>query len=426
MEPLQPPHIIQMRLGIIADDLTGAAELAGVAWRYGLEAEIDTAAGEQEPDGHHRDRGGTALCGERSGAGISLRPNSVKLPDVVVIDTDSRLASEAEAARRVALAGAALKCGDAGWIYKKVDSVLRGNVLAEVQAAMSAHSLSRVLLVPANPGLGRTICAGMYFVHNTPIHRTDFLNDPHHPRKSPLVLEMLGAGAQDPVHVRRVGYGISEEGVTIGEAQSREDLATWAKCVDRSVLAAGGAEFFTAVLESRGYEPDPGARAPHGSAAGRMLLISGSCCLRATTFLEHCRGVGYPVLSMPRDLEQGAIDLRPAISRWAEAAIAQFSYSSKVVLAIDRPLTREMNLAGGWGDCLVRAAELIIKAVPLDHLGVEGGATAAKLVSTMQWRRLRVVRELSPGVVTVRPEAAALEVTMKPGSYSWPEYFVQV
>ena len=93
-------------IGVIADDLTGAAEIAGIGWRHGLSAEVIL-------DGRPK-------CGA----------------DLVCIDTDSRSCSSREAAKRVASAVASLRKAGAKWIYKKVDSVLRGHVIAELEAAM--------------------------------------------------------------------------------------------------------------------------------------------------------------------------------------------------------------------------------------------------------------------------------------------------
>ena len=120
-------------IGVIADDLTGAAELAAIGWRHGLRAEV-----------------------VRSG-----RPSGTA--DLVCVDTDSRACDATEAAKRAAAAAKLLRTADAKWIYKKVDSVLRGNVTAEVEAVMKQLKLERALLLPANPSLGRTIRHGNIF-----------------------------------------------------------------------------------------------------------------------------------------------------------------------------------------------------------------------------------------------------------------------
>src|SRR5262249_7676529 len=148
-------------IGVIADDLTGAAEIGGIGLRHGLKAEV-------------------ILQGECDGEA-----------DLVCVDTDSRSCTAKEAARRAAAAARKLRKAGAVWIYKKVDSVLRGNVLAEVSAIRQALGLHAALLVPANPRFGRVIREGRYFVKGKPIDQTDFARDPEYPRRSSSVLKML-------------------------------------------------------------------------------------------------------------------------------------------------------------------------------------------------------------------------------------------
>ncbi|MCX6896431.1 MAG: four-carbon acid sugar kinase family protein, partial [Verrucomicrobia bacterium] len=181
-------------VGIIADDLTGAAELAGVAWRLGFTAEI------------HADSTGTTSA------------------EVIAIDTDSRHCDATEATRRVAAAAQHLKALGVEWIYKKVDSVLRGSVLVETEALLDVLKLNRALLVPANPGLGRVIRDGKYFIAGTPVHETDFRNDPQHPRTSAQVLEMLGRSATRSIIVCRPDQPLPAGGIVVGEAAAKEDL----------------------------------------------------------------------------------------------------------------------------------------------------------------------------------------------------------
>jgi uncharacterized protein YgbK (DUF1537 family) len=58
----------------------------------------------------------------------------------------------------------------------------------------------------------------------------------------------------------------------------------------------------------------------------------------------------------------------------------------------------------------------------LGQVYVEGGATAIALVRRMGWNRLTVLREVAPGVVTLGVGGApCLWLTVKPGSYRWPD-----
>ena len=169
-------------IGVIADDFTGAAEIGAVGLRHGLRAEVLL-------DGHPTQK-----------------------IDLVCIDTDSRSCLPDEAARRTAVAANLLASCGVDWIYKKVDSVLRGPVTAEIRAINKELGLSRALLIPANPSLGRTIQNGCYFIRGKPLHETEFARDPEYPRTSARVHDLLGATETSPIAV------CSAEDTQIGRA----------------------------------------------------------------------------------------------------------------------------------------------------------------------------------------------------------------
>jgi uncharacterized protein YgbK (DUF1537 family) len=179
---------------------------------------------------------------------VILQGECIGDADLLCLDTDSRSCRANEAARCAAAAARKLRKAGAVWIYKKVDSVLRGNVVAEVSAIGQALGFRSALLVPANPRFGRVIRDGRYFVKNKPIHQTDFARDPEYPRKSPNVLKMLGVTKAGEVSVMRLAkYGPSS-GIVLGEVSTSADVEEWASRRSEDMLLAGGAEFFEAVL----------------------------------------------------------------------------------------------------------------------------------------------------------------------------------
>ena len=128
---------------VIADDLTGAAEIGAVGLRYGLTAEVQT---EFAPESN---------------------------ADLIVIDTDTRSMPGSEAAAEVERVVGQVLQHSPELLFKKVDSVLRGPVLAELTALLRATGVPRLLLVPANPSLGRVIRDRNYYVDD--VHWTSSL-----------------------------------------------------------------------------------------------------------------------------------------------------------------------------------------------------------------------------------------------------------
>ena len=148
-------------LTIIADDITGAAEIAGIAHRYGLH---------------------TMLTVYKDGM---VWPDTDA--DILVVATDTRSMDPNGAMCVTArIAHEADRHGDI--IFHKTDSALRGHVVEEIHAIMDSTHYTQALYLPANPSKGRIISHGIYYIaapshggeHSvmTPIAETPFSFDP--------------------------------------------------------------------------------------------------------------------------------------------------------------------------------------------------------------------------------------------------------
>ena len=165
------------RIGIVADDLTGAAD-TGVAF---LADDISVV-----------------VCWpDRVGQDGWLSP----IADVLAVDTRSRAAS-AEYARGVtADVVTVFRESGAATLYKKIDSTLRGHVGVEVLAAINSwHPRSIAVVAPAFPAAGRTTIGGRQHVGGVPISERAHV---------PALLEQAGivTSHADLDHVRGPGLG---------------------------------------------------------------------------------------------------------------------------------------------------------------------------------------------------------------------------
>lgn len=383
-------------IGVIADDLTGAAELGAVGLRYGLRAEV-----------------------VRSG-----RPGGKA--ELVCVDTDSRSCLPAEAAKRAAAAAKLLRGAGARWIYKKVDSVLRGNVTAEVEAVMQQLDFNRALLLPANPSLGRVIRDGEYFVHGQPVHRTEFAHDPEYPRRSPQVLRLLA----EPEHfLLRLANGeltVPANTLLIGQTDTSERVRQWVAAREPSWLPVGGSEFFGALLQSELAGSSPLAAEAIDFAAGKQLFICGTASKSVQVLVKSARATGVPIFGLPRELMWSKSFSPGASEVISQRVVEAFGAHRRVVLCVDLPPVQSVPAARRLADHLVDIAERVLRRVPVENIFAEGGATSAELVRRMNWPRLEVRREWAPGVATLAVAGSRAQwLTIKPGSYSWPEQWTQ-
>ncbi|MEZ3501297.1 four-carbon acid sugar kinase family protein [Pantoea sp. KPR_PJ] len=191
----------------------------------------------------------------QAGARVHVLFNSERLPDAAVADvwvisTDSRAISEAEAAARTATV---IRQHDAfirqGWLFKKIDSTLRGNIGAEVRAALATSGKKRALIVPAVPRLGRITRHGKVEVNGVPLIDTEYASDPKTPVISAHVLTQLRiAGSEiDLATLRSDRFSArlaQQQGVVVIDAEQESDIAlilAAAAQLDETPLLVGAA-----------------------------------------------------------------------------------------------------------------------------------------------------------------------------------------
>lgn len=163
------------KLAIIADDFTGACD-TGVQFRkQGLKT-IVVVAIEDIGD----------VIGE---------------VDAIVVDTESRSDPPKLAYEKVRETTRALKNAGIKFLYKKIDSTLRGNIGSELDAAMDEVGAKMSIIAPAYPANGRVTVGGYQLVHGVPVARTEFANDPVNPVKESHVPSLVQSQTR-----RKVGY----------------------------------------------------------------------------------------------------------------------------------------------------------------------------------------------------------------------------
>lgn len=105
--------------------------------------------------------------------------------DVWALNMDTRALAPAEAAAQVRRCLGVVR-GRQYFLYQKIDSTIRGNVGAEIEATLSASGKSVAIVAPALPRSGRTVVAGRAYVDGIPLDRTAVSRDPRAARASQL------------------------------------------------------------------------------------------------------------------------------------------------------------------------------------------------------------------------------------------------
>lgn len=358
---------------VIADDITGAAEMAGIAFSQGQQVRLVC--------------GGSVCC-------------DIVAAQTTVIATDTRSMSEAEAVAET-LRNTSAFIHHTSAIFKKTDSALRGHVVAELSALMEATGYQRAVYLPANPSKGRIIKNGTYYINDVPIHKTDFSFDPEFPAKTSVLRERFPDAEM--------------KGIIMPDAENEDDIQkVIAKFNNGKTLFAGAADLFTALLNANHRDKPFDSSLcleNHEVSSHNTLILCGSTQSKPLD-------LSIPVAPMPRKVYDGNHD----ISLWDTSA---YIGSHSLILTI--PYTHRTGKEAAVHLRTVMAQktmELVAQHRP-DHLIIEGGATAWATLKTLGWTQFDIVGQIAPGIVQMCADNGTL-VTLKPGSYPWGNLFSEI
>ncbi|KJD34324.1 hypothetical protein PK35_00425 [Tamlana nanhaiensis] len=380
---------------VIADDLTGAAEIAGICLRHGIDV----------------------------GFGIDTIPENQG--QVNVIATDSRSCSESEAYEiHKNIAKQLLKSESSQIIFKKCDSVLRGHILAEVSAMLEVLNKNIAVLQPANPENNRYVRNGIYYVNGNKIELSGFATDPDFPAKYSTVKDILNSrNHQELKKLDHVFTGeitrINKQGLYIPDCHSVDDFSSTLELYNGSNLIGGSAPFFEAFLLKQPVFSRMKVTSRY-QFSSQYLLLSGSSHNESIKFAKALRLKNCPLVVFPKEL------LKPEVSN-ADLALFkteitnQFAKHQKVTLRVSVELIHFKNSSKILKDRLCLIVKQFLSDQKINDIFIEGGATAYDVLKKLNWNSFTPIAELALGVVRMRNDLHPEKyITIKPGSYKWP------
>lgn len=362
-------------IAVIADDFTGAAELAGISLRYRLNVELYTA-------------------------GI-VATNT----DVLIVSTDSRSLNKADALKRTEAVLKSVLQLNPSFIYKKIDSVLRGYVIYELKMQMQMMQKSKAFILPANPSLGRTISNGNYYVQGKLISETGFAADPEFPISHSSVQVIL---KDETVQVLKHTDALPSNGIVVGEAENETDVQVWAEKLDESFVLAGAGDFYTALLSKQFKQTNQ----QQHELQLPFLYVCGTAYDQSVNYIKQVDEKSRTVLYITKQvIENGAND-----EAWLQQCKNVLQQKQKAIIAFNNEAIPPDALAVDLRSIMAKAVKTVIEQNKIRELFIEGGSTATAILMELGFNHLSPVNELARGVV--RMKAGELFVTVKPGSYA--------
>ncbi|WP_291770752.1 four-carbon acid sugar kinase family protein [Castellaniella sp.] len=376
-----------MRVGIVADDLTGAADSLVQFRSQGWESHLLVA------------EDSAMTCGA--------------VPCVVSRSLDSRSLANDLAAQATAQTVSEMVRDGFDRVYVKVDSTMRGSIPGQIRGALDAWSRKAPaafsVICPAYPGMGRVIVDGKLLVKGVPLQLSPAGSDPVDPVRSSELADLVPGAklvrvAPDAngfiAELRRLGTPGS---YVVVEAQREEDMQAIARAIDFfgsevvPVGSAGLAGHLAGVWRARGQGMEPPRimrRAP-GRVVVAVTSVNEVSLRQADRLMQD-----WPAVAARRFLDPGLGD-RPVPPRWARdvAGLGE----PPVLLLQPRPGSSSGGGARASAPLVARSIATAVREFVLHGTGVSGlvlvgGDGARAVLAELGAQAVRLEGTLAEGV----------------------------
>ena len=420
-------------LGCIADDLTGATDLANNLVRAGMRVV--------------------------QSIGVPHQP-SIADVDAVVIALKSRTIPAADAVAQSLDACRWLRGQDARQIYFKVcstfDSSPQGNIGPVIEALMDELHCDFSVATPAFPDAGRTVFHGHLFVGHLLLSDTGMRNhpltpmtdanlvrflqmqlDPHRGRKVGLIdLKSVGDSANAIRHriAQLRSQGIS---IAIADAISNNDLLRLGAALSDAPLVTAASGLALGLPASWGFAPSlQSSQLP--PASGRKAIVAGSCSTATNEQVRHFIATGGDARALnPLNLAAHFDAEIAAALAWVDACwVRDPDLPLLVYSTADPAAVNSVQQSLGTqqaGAMIERALSAITRGFVERGAGqliLAGGETAGACIHALEITLLQIGPQIDPGVpwcyaASVANRAAGLHLALKSGNFGTQDFFTK-
>lgn len=412
-------------LGCIADDFTGATDLANNLVRSGMRVvqAIGVPAGPLDADA-----------------------------DAVVIALKSRTIAPADAIAQSLAALKWLQAQGAQQIYFKYcstfDSTAHGNIGPVAEALMDAMGIDFTIATPAFPDNGRTVFKGHLFVGDVLLNESGMQNHPLTPmtdanlvrvlqaqcrRKVDLIDYKTVAQGAEAVAVRIATLRAQGVGLAVVDAVSNDDLLRMGPALKTLPLLTAGSGVAIGLPANFGLVPSSQASALP-PATGLQAVVSGSCSLATNRQVLAFIQAGRPALAVDPLRIAAGVDVAAEALAWAAPRVAAgpvLVYSSADSNAVKSVQGRlGVEEAGAMVERTIAAIARGLVAQGVRQLVVAGGETSGACVQALNVLQMKIGPQIDPGVPWCHAQSDVagsdgLHITLKSGNFGTDDFFTK-
>ena len=417
-----------MHLGCIADDFTGATDLASNLVRSGMRVvQIN---------------------------GVPTAPLQADV-DAVVVALKSRTTPVEQAVRESLAALQWLQAQGARRFYQKVcstfDSTAQGNIGPVAQALMAALNAPFAMACPAFPENGRTVFKGHLFVGDLLLSDSPMRHHPLTPMLDANLVRVLQAQgcpnvgliqhsdvARGTAVVLQRMAALQSEGcqLAIADAVNNADLMTLGAAVKDHLLVIAGSGVAIGLPQNFGITPsDLAAKLP--APKGLRAIISGSCSAASNAQVRHFIEHGGSAFRVDALALAAGDDVVAQALRWAHAddGEALLIYTTAPPEAVREVQNRFGVQAAGEliENALAAIAQGLVRELGVRQMVVAGGETSGACVQALGATHMRIGAAISPGVPWCHagialagvPAGEGIHLALKSGNFGGTDFFTQ-
>ncbi len=414
-----------IQLGCIADDFTGATDLANNLVRAGLRV---------------------VQC-----IGVQDGPLATDA-DAVVVALKSRTIAPADAVAQSLAALAWLRAQGAQQIYFKYcstfDSTAQGNIGPVTEALMDALGAAFSITTPAFPDNQRTVFKGHLFVGDVLLSESGMQNHPLTPMTDANLVRVMQAQCRRKVGslpyavVARGADAVRAEverlrqggiGIAVVDALSNEDLLRLGPALKGMPLLGAGSGVAIGLGQNfvLGHSAVANALPP---AQGLRAVIAGSCSLATNRQVADFVARGSPAMSIDPLRIAAGVDVAAEVLAWA----APLLQAGPLLVYSTAEPSSVKAMQGALG---VEQAGLLVEAtlariaaglvgLGVRQLVVAGGETSGACVQALQVRQLKIGPQIDPGVPWCHAHCAlagsdGLHLSLKSGNFGTDDFFTK-
>ena len=415
-----------LALGCIADDYTGASDLANTLTR----------------------------CGLRTVQTIGVPADQLALPDVdaVVVSLKSRSIEAGLAVARSRAADKWLRGRGAGHVLFKIcstfDSTDAGNIGPVMDALRADCGDAMVLVTPAFPETGRTVYMGNLFVGSVPLNESPLKDHPLNPMHDSNLVRVLARQSQtkislvdlaviargrDAVRARLAELAAKGFGAAIVDAVFERDLETTGQVALDHRLSVGASGFglglARALVASGRVKAAASTAVSDAAVGGPAACLAASCSQPSLQQVAKAETV-MPVLHLdPEQIVAGKDEARRALA-WAKDRLKEgpvLVASSSMPDQVAALQARHGRDATGHAieQAMADIAEGLVQS-GVRRLVVAGGETSGAVVDRLGIPGFLVGAEIAAGVPALRAVGAKngeMLLALKSGNFGGPEFF---